>query len=541
MAFKYPPLPAADGLRILTLQPGDFWAPLIGVLTAVPFSEKPRYVALSYTWSDPDPDHAGIPAMPLKQEVSDQQGKSAEQSPPPPEPSKPPSPQAREESYIVLNGTSLPLFHNVCLALRFVRSKTHSVALWVDAICIDQSSILERNAQVALMAFIFTRATAVISWLGVPSRDELGAYAGEAVMYDYERLMAAAWEAGQVRHMAEELMEPPRRRTAAEGILTATTPGGMEKVRGGKLLLSNLALLERVVSNPYWSRLWVVQEVCIPRNLYFLFGAELFTEEVAQMKRKSAPMERLLEARRNRFSDAMRLETLIERFMESGCAEVRDRVFGLVGLANDVDSFALDIPEITSEPLLALDQTGRQSLARRPNLKMKAGSRDAGRSGPLTRADSHRDSDASVAGDTSDGLLGKRKVLPNKSMSTFGSLLGGGIATLAGGVAKKSARVANEDDQHGGLARGSPDTMRASSSSSSSRGRGLLEIDYRRTFYEIWSDVVSFVHFRAKPLTDLGQDELEDERSIRVVRFGGVLQKALQGRVDSERRDLESE
>ena len=539
--MAYPPLPAADGLRTLTLQPGDFWAPLIGVLTAVPFSEKPRYVALSYTWSDPDPDHARIPAMPLKQEVSDQQGKGAEQPPPPPEPSKPAGPEAREESHIVLNGSPLALFHNVCLALRFVRSTTHSVAIWVDAICIDQTSIFERNAQVALMAFIFTRATAVISWLGVPSRDELKVYLGK-IGLKHEEQMAAAWEVGQARHMAEELTELPRRRTAGEGILTATTLGGPEKVGAGKLLLRDQEPLQRVVSNPYWSRLWVVQEVCLPRHLYFLFGAELFTEEVAQMQKKPVPMERLLEARRNRFSDAMRLETLIERFMESGCAEVRDRVFGLIGLANDVDSFALDIPEITSEPLLASDQTGRAPrFARRPNLKLNPGSRDGGRGGPVTRTDSYGGSDASVAGDTSDALLGKGKVLANKPRSTFGSLLGGGIATMAGGASKKAARVAIADDHYGGLARSPRDARSASSSSTSTRGRGLLEIDYRRPFYEIWTDVVSFVHFRAKPLTDLGQDELEDERSIRVVRFGGVLQKAFQGKVESERRDLESE
>ena len=38
-------------------------------------------------------------------------------------------------------------------------------------LCINQYSIMERNQQISLMAFIFSLAAAVISWLGVPSGD----------------------------------------------------------------------------------------------------------------------------------------------------------------------------------------------------------------------------------------------------------------------------------------------------------------------------------------------------------------------------------
>ncbi|KAL1842480.1 hypothetical protein VTK73DRAFT_3111 [Phialemonium thermophilum] len=66
MAFPYPPLPAgSDALRVLTLSPATgFWDPLVATLEAVPFSAKPKYIALSYTWADTDSEHAAIPAMP---------------------------------------------------------------------------------------------------------------------------------------------------------------------------------------------------------------------------------------------------------------------------------------------------------------------------------------------------------------------------------------------------------------------------------------------------------------------------------------------
>lgn len=37
---------------------------------------------------------------------------------------------------------------------------------WVDAICVDQQNVLERNTQVARMADIFHKASGVVVWLG---------------------------------------------------------------------------------------------------------------------------------------------------------------------------------------------------------------------------------------------------------------------------------------------------------------------------------------------------------------------------------------
>jgi hypothetical protein len=37
---------------------------------------------------------------------------------------------------------------------------------WVDALCVDQQNVLERNSQVARMADIFQRASGVVVWLG---------------------------------------------------------------------------------------------------------------------------------------------------------------------------------------------------------------------------------------------------------------------------------------------------------------------------------------------------------------------------------------
>lgn len=482
MVLSYPPLPSGDGLRVLTLSPGDFWDPLEGSLLSISFASKPKYIALSYTWADPDPGHAEIPCMPPSESVAEAEVPgspcsyhSAVSTNVPEDTSymDAASPTlggtgetAAEEPRMILNGGSFLLQHNLCLALRFLRSPTHSVNLWIDAICINQASIPERNAQVALMAFIYKRASAVISWLGVPEQD----YSGSS--------LEGAWEAGQSRHIASRFADAKFVDKDLFYFPSQAVPSETEHQVYSRPILHRMASGARnirVHGNPYWRRLWIAQEVCLPCNLAFVLGGEVWSEAGVRQVLAAADrvpgrligppvavgapmsMEGLLAVREQRFNDeTMRLEVLMERFMRSGCGEIRDRVFGLVGLASDVDSksFALD----SHEP--------------------------------------HNHHTISPYGWTDDDPAA---LLENNRRSGF-------------------------------------DTM----GSAPKRGRGTQEIDYERGFYDIWQDVVSHMHFQAKPLSDFGTGDakMEDERRIRLVRFAGIVQMALEGKVEEEARLL---
>jgi hypothetical protein len=417
MSFKYPPLPKGDSLRLLTLSPGEFEAPLSGTLHPIAFSSRPKYLALSYTWADPDEIHAQLPTS----QPPDQYGDTVAQEPSPPS--------------ISVNGSPLPIGHNLALALLHIRSTSHELTLWVDAICINQADIHERNSQVALMAFIFTRAAAVVAWLGVPSPPDVS---------DAElafRRMRRDWIPGESRMLAEAV---------AEGFIGGR-PGKGEKRKGGahsgghgsgltkdKVFSSKLM---QVHTNLYWRRLWVVQEVCLPRVLVFVHGGFLWTDEqVSTWQRTpsacSPQMRQLLDARAGRFLESTtNFESLIERFAQHGCGELRDRVFGVVGMANDVDSF----PD----------------------------------------------------GDSADG----------------GAI--GEARSASGGLWK-------------GWSRG---------------GTPEFKIDYAMSFYSIWRDAVTFMHFQAQAKDDAfgsSPAQLADERRIRVVRFAGVVQNAFEGLVEAE-------
>ncbi|RYP64077.1 hypothetical protein DL771_008936 [Monosporascus sp. 5C6A] len=79
---------------------------------------------------------------------------------------------------IVVNDTVFPVTTNLEAGLWHFRKygllpcedKTGDARLWVDAICINQQDVPERNQQVALMGVLFRNANFVLSWLGLPGK-----------------------------------------------------------------------------------------------------------------------------------------------------------------------------------------------------------------------------------------------------------------------------------------------------------------------------------------------------------------------------------
>jgi hypothetical protein len=104
-------------LELLPASEGDGGSSLIKCnLLSVPLSEAPPYVALSYTW--------GTQAA------------------------------TRE---VDINNTRVLIKENLWWFLHHMRGRNEQKLLWVDALCIDQSSILERNYQVNIMRQIYSK------------------------------------------------------------------------------------------------------------------------------------------------------------------------------------------------------------------------------------------------------------------------------------------------------------------------------------------------------------------------------------------------
>jgi len=331
--FDYPPLPPGkDAIRILNIEPGDFHDdPIVCTLTAVTFTSKPRYLALSYTWGDAFPHNQSLPTNKSMTSVPSDCQKSI---------SWDGRIYATHQVYdqaaleaickelkgnkdkvepITINGQPFAIHHNLHLCLLHLRSKTAPLPLWVDAVCINQADADERNAQVALMSFIYSRAQAVVAWLGV--RDIKPAQKRPKL---FKRMAVESTVFG-----APEFLQ-----TLAQGQIPSC--GDIDS-----------KIAKKAAKSSYWTRLWILQEACLASQLVFLFGPRFWTFEqlsdwesnTDDLKYRSWPMVRMLNARRARHTDRMKLENLAEHFEGLACSELKDRIYGLVGLANDIRPF----------------------------------------------------------------------------------------------------------------------------------------------------------------------------------------------------------
>ncbi|KAG8160863.1 hypothetical protein KVR01_009127 [Diaporthe batatas] len=133
MASIYAPL-HSDGrkFRLLVLEPSpDRQAPIRCQLKQSSFDNAiPEYKALSYTWGDP------LVTTPIS-----------------------------------VNDAEIQITVNLEAALRHIRNASDAITIWVDALCINQTDVAEKNHQVEMMRDIYSGAELVIAWLGSASED----------------------------------------------------------------------------------------------------------------------------------------------------------------------------------------------------------------------------------------------------------------------------------------------------------------------------------------------------------------------------------
>jgi hypothetical protein len=117
--------------------------------------------------------------------------------------------------------------------------------LWVDAICVDQLNIPERNSQVSIMQKLYATAEQVVIWLGAEKEDGSTGWAFQMIP-----ILA--------KLSSDELKQY---------VMDNTTPGAMsEEFR------NDFLSLRRLVQRPWWQRVWVIQEFVVARETVLLYG-----------------------------------------------------------------------------------------------------------------------------------------------------------------------------------------------------------------------------------------------------------------------------
>ncbi|KAH7389383.1 heterokaryon incompatibility protein-domain-containing protein [Phaeosphaeria sp. MPI-PUGE-AT-0046c] len=272
---RYERLRGKHCIRLLTLFPSSNEDDeIVCTLKEHDFDEAiPRFTALSYTWgSEEDPKS------------------------------------------ILLNGYRADVRSNLHAALTHIRHAESEIIFWIDALCINQQSIEERNQQVPLMRDIYMVAEDVLAWLG----------------------------------------------PATEGIDPE----------------SPHAAYEDVAYRPYWSRVWIIQEFVLGKKVLLQCGHTLYDweelHESSPSKRERCGGEnlrRLLDLKR-KFGAERRERRGLEIAEAMMCAQrseatdPRDKVYGVLGLISRSSistmlqpDYALSICEVYSQVIKVLTLT----------------------------------------------------------------------------------------------------------------------------------------------------------------------------------------
>jgi hypothetical protein len=128
----------------------------------------------------------------------------------------------------------------------FCGEKLFDQEIWIDAICINQSNDAEKTEQVQMMRKIYERAALVIAWLGSDSDDQYKT-PFEIIKIGCEQVV------NNTALPSVEWMKP-HASWLCEG------RGAEDK----NMLNPAWNSFEALFKNPYWSRVWTLQEIVVP-------------------------------------------------------------------------------------------------------------------------------------------------------------------------------------------------------------------------------------------------------------------------------------
>jgi hypothetical protein len=240
-------------------------------------------------------------------------------------------------THIWLDGALKEVSHDLEAALRALHCLPETqlgMRYWIDALCINQDDIPERNQQVKRMFRIFRDARAVVVWLGSEREED-------------DRAIRAMTDTRRDASQNGRVIPPPN------------------------FDMKDWDALCAFLRKPYWYRLWVVQELAVNHDhTVFLCGTRTLTRDMVKMAVRCC--QKLL---REKFSvigtsnqDAWKNSTRVYRLIdveprakldeismrvlhlsrEALASDDRDKVYGILGLLDP--SIASQInPDYSSE------------------------------------------------------------------------------------------------------------------------------------------------------------------------------------------------
>lgn len=294
-SYTYSPLATDDDsgqIRILEIQPGAEEEALIVSLHCHQLNEAEKaYEALSYTWGDPALSHL-----------------------------------------VRIGDQTIAVARNLHSALLHLRLIDRPRKIWIDAICIDQANVAEKNRQIPLMPHIYAAAARTIVWLG----DETDDFEGELSFQFFK------WAPYYLRQWVED--------SDCDGIDDHETivqwfnKGGQRKGPQPSDRQYNNEILQRFLDRPWFTRRWVIQEVFVSSDIVLVCGASTISyDEFAEflfaytgiassvdLKMAKTLVSSKWQGQGNLKSN--RIIDFLNMYSEFQCQDDRDRVAALLGV-----------------------------------------------------------------------------------------------------------------------------------------------------------------------------------------------------------------
>jgi Heterokaryon incompatibility protein (HET) len=324
--FQYQPLvhdPENPMIRVLELLPGSLQSPIRCYLRHVSLSDHLEYEALSYCW--------GSTVKPKS---------------------------------IMCSTSVLKITEALSAALIRLRLYNRSRCLWVDAICINQEDDDEMSYQIGLMGKIYQSAKSVIVWLGGQAEQSELLEDLVPVLLEAKRKKAAANDERMLREMTARDLE-------YYGVPHWIYNGGYNKYFS----------LCRIASRPWFSRVWVIQEISLAADAVVYCGAwgmpwsslveaVDFVQEIAHdifHGLSDGQNMQVLQWSRARVSGGAQqnLLSLLLRHQSAQATNPKDKIYGLLGLASDScvvevkSSNSYSFEEVCTDVARALLEKGR--------------------------------------------------------------------------------------------------------------------------------------------------------------------------------------
>jgi hypothetical protein len=211
-------------------------------------------------------------------------------------------PEGRE---ILLNNCTFRVRDNLYEFLGRAQQSFSNENLWIDAVCIDQSDLSERERQVQCMDSIYKGATEVLVWLG---------------------------NSPELEFIVACLNESPSSSVTLE-------------------------ILEKVMIHPYWRRAWITQEIAVAKSVQIIHISGTIAwdklEEVFQspdnLNSALVLSTAVLWLIRQMYTSVDRepdfWDRLLFRQAVTGCADARDRLYSVLGLLENGKKMSVSYEE----------------------------------------------------------------------------------------------------------------------------------------------------------------------------------------------------